>query len=155
MSRGLSNLPAIAGAHREKNTEKEKSISKSIMSGWDAYITALEAYPDVHQAAIHGFPDGGLWATSAGFSVPEAKTLCDRLTNPKNFAGQKVQAGGVGYMALLCNNDQLMGKSGPNSIAVVKSGKALIVCLGTEGMNAGTTLDVAFKMAADLTSKGF
>mmetsp|Transcript_11184 Transcript_11184/g.16049 ORF Transcript_11184/g.16049 Transcript_11184/m.16049 type:complete len:126 (+) Transcript_11184:33-410(+) len=125
------------------------------MSGWDAYITALEAYPDVAKAAIHGFPDGGLWATSAGFNVAEAKILCDRLGNPGAFAGQKVVAGGVGYMALNCNTDQVVGKQGPNNIVAVKSGKALIVCQGTEGMNAGSTLDAAFKMAADLSSKGF
>lgn len=125
------------------------------MSGWDAYITALEAYPDVAQAAIHGYPDGGLWATSAGFNVAEAKTLADRLTNPGSFAGQKVTCNGVAYMALNCTNEQLMGKKGPDNVAVVKSGKALIVCVGTEGMNAGSTLDAAFKMAADLNSKGF
>lgn len=125
------------------------------MSGWDAYITALEAYPDVAQAAIHGFPDGGLWATSAGFNVAEAKTLCDRMTNPDTFVGQKVTVGTVPYMALGCDNDKLSGKKGANNVVVVKSGKALIVCVGTEGMNAGSTFDAAFKMAADLSSKGF
>ena len=125
------------------------------MSGWDAYITALEAYPDVAQAAIHGYPDGGLWATSSGFNVAEAKAMCDRLANPGAFAGQKVTAAGVPYMALACNTDQLVGKKGPNNVAVVKSGKALIVCLGTEGMNMESTLDAAYKTAAGLSSKGF
>lgn len=125
------------------------------MSGWDAYITALEANSDIDKAAIHGFPDGGLWATSAGFNVAEAKTMCDRLANPGNFAGQKITANGASYMALACTTDQLVGKKGPDNVVAVKSGKALIVAMGTEGMNAGGTLDAAFKMAADLSSKGF
>jgi hypothetical protein len=115
----------------------------------------LTANVDVATAAIHGFPDGGLWATSPSFNVTEAKTLCDRLGNPGAFSGQKVVVCDVGYMALNCTTEQLMGKKGADNIAVVKSGKALIVCQGTEGMNAGSTLDAAFKMAADLTSKGF
>ena len=125
------------------------------MSGWDAYITHLESNADVAQAAIHGFPDGGLWATSAGFNCSEAATLCARLQNPGSYAGQKLNSGGVAYMALACNDDQLTGKSGPNCVAVVKSDKALIVCVGTEGMNAGSTLNAAYNMAADLKSKGF
>ena len=125
------------------------------MSGWDAYITALVANADVTNAAIHGYPDGGLWATSAGFTVAEGKTLADRLTTPGSFAGQKLTVAGVPYMALSCTTDQLMGKKGADNVAVVKSGKALLICHGTEGSNAGSLLEAAVKMAADLASKGF
>merc|ERR1711934_381679 len=125
------------------------------MSGWDAYIAALEADADVTQAAIHGFPDGGLWATSAGFHNDEAATLAQRLQNPGSFAGHKLNVGGVAYMALNGDSDQLVGKAGHNNVAVVKSDKALIICVGGEGTNAGNTLNAAFKMAADLCSQNY
>lgn len=121
---------------------------------WQAYTDALNANAHVETSAIVGYPDGGLWASSGlALQGTEGATLAARFADPRN--GQKLIVGGVQYMATNCTEDFLTGKKGPNSLAIMKSGKAVIICIGGEGMNAGSTLDAAGKMADDLTSKGF
>jgi len=121
---------------------------------WQAYTDALNGNAHVESSAIVGYPDGGLWAAS-GLTLQgtEGATLAARFATPRN--GQKLVAGGVQYMATNCTEDFLTGKKGPNTIAITKSGKAVIICVAGEGMNPGSTLNSCMQMADDLNSKGF
>lgn len=122
---------------------------------WNAYTDNLIAQQHTKAAIILGYPDGGLWASSGGLtpSGAEGPTLTARFANPGT--GAKLVIGGVSYMATNCNGDFLTGKSGQTGIVAVKSGKAAIIAIYGEGQNAGSCLDHASKMAADLSSKGF
>ena len=121
---------------------------------WQAYSDALVADPNVSGAAITGFPDGGLWcATDLALQGTEGAGLCARMSSPGS--GASIVCGGISYMATNCTEDFLTGRKGSGGICVTKSGKALLVCVYGEGMNAGSALDACTKMADDLTSKGF
>merc|ERR1740130_2534606 len=121
---------------------------------WDAYTAALVADANVGTAALCGFPDGGLWAAS-GLTLQgtEGATLAARFSTPRS--GAKLICGGVKYMATNCTEDFLTGKSGQTGICITKSGKAIIIVTTSDGMNAGSALNAASNMAADLVGKGF
>ena len=121
---------------------------------WDAYTQALVADANVDGAVIVGFPDGGLWAsTNLALQGTEGATMATRFSSPRS--GVKLEAGGVKYMATNCTEDFLTGKQGQGGLCVTKSGKAVIFVSYVDGMNAGSALNAASNMAADLVSKGF
>ena len=121
---------------------------------WDAYTEYLVNDANVSAAAIVGYPDGGLWAKKdIELQGSEGADLAARFSNP--LSGQKLIIGGVSYMATACNDMFLSGKKGQAGCVLTKSGKALIICLYEDGMNAGGCNNAASNMAADLTSKGF
>lgn len=122
---------------------------------WNAYTENLIAQGQTSGAAIVGFPDGGLWAASGTLALQgtEGAALATRLGNPRS--GEKLICGGVKYMATNCTEDFLTGKSGQTGICVSKSGKAVIISIYGDGMNAGSCLNHNCNMAADLKDKGF
>jgi len=119
---------------------------------WQAYTDAINnSGPGVTSSAIHGYPDGGLW-TASGLTLQgtEGATVAARFNNP--ISGDKLVVGGVGYMALNCTQELLTGKNGSNYVAIAKSGRAVIIAVGSNGSEASNAVE---KMAADLVSKGY
>ncbi len=121
---------------------------------WNAYTDHLISQGHTKGACIIGNPDGGLWAASGlALQGAEGANITARFKSPNS--GAKLIVGGVSYMATNCCDDFLTGKSGQTGIVITKSGKACIISLYGDGQNAGSCLDHASKMAADLNSKGF
>jgi len=128
------------------------------MSGWNAYTDALVATKNVTSAAIIGL-DGNTWASSGGLSVTpaEAKVLISAFADASPLRAGGLNAGGVKYIALQCDDKVLMGKKGAGGVIVSKSGKTIVVGAysAESGVQAGPASSSVQSMAADLTKKGF
>ncbi|KAG8853824.1 profilin, required for normal timing of actin polymerization in response to thermal stress [Tulasnella sp. 330] len=118
---------------------------------WQAYVdTHLIGTGKISQAAIVGLaPNGGVWATSSGFTISaeEQTAIRNTLVNPENALTTGLRIAGTKYFALQGDKEHFYGKQGANGVVIVKTNLAVLVCVYQAPIQAAEATPVVHSVA--------
>ncbi|KAG8994491.1 profilin, required for normal timing of actin polymerization in response to thermal stress [Tulasnella sp. JGI-2019a] len=124
---------------------------------WQEYVdTNLVGSGKVTRAAILG-QQGGVWATSSGFSITptEQTAILNIFKNPENAQASGVRIAGTKYFALQVTDKFLYGKQGANGCVIRKTTQAVIVAVYDSPIQAPECNTVVEKLADYFISVGY
>jgi len=124
---------------------------------WQTYVdTNLVGTGKVARAAIIG-QQGGIWATSAGFTLPsEEQTNVIALFNNLDEALAKgIRVSGEKYFTLLADKDHIYGKKQANGVVIVKTKQAILVAVYEAPIQAPECTPVVEGLADYLRGVGY
>ncbi|KAF9077498.1 profilin [Rhodocollybia butyracea] len=124
---------------------------------WQAYVdTNLVGSGKVSKAAILGAA-GGVWASSAGFtlSAEEQQAITKAHSNPAATQASGLKIAGMKYFTLQANERSIYLKKAADGVVVVKTKQAILVCVYTAPIQAGETTTVVEGLADYLIGVGY
>ncbi|SJX63546.1 probable PFY1-profilin [Sporisorium reilianum f. sp. reilianum] len=124
---------------------------------WQGYVdTNLVGTGKISQAAIIGLK-GGVWATSADFSVSteEQKALIAGFDDPSGLQAGGVRANGKKFFTLGVTPKTIYGKQGGDGLVAVKTNQAVLVCVYVAPIVPGEANKVAEGLGDYLVSVGY
>lgn len=123
---------------------------------WDSYRDNLVQAGVAQHAAVCGL-EGGVWSTSPGLNITteEIKTLVSGLSNSSTFQQNGVLIGGVKYMFLQSDANQIQAKKGAAGVSVAKANKCLIIGVYGDGQQPGACRTKVEALRDYLTSVGY
>lgn len=123
---------------------------------WDSYRDTITNSGAAVKAAVVGL-EGGVWSTTAGLdiSAEEIRTLISGLSNPSALQANGVRVGGVKYMYIQSDDNQIQGKQGASGISIAKAGKCLIIGVYGDGQQPGNCRTQVERIRDYLVSSGY
>ncbi|KAF8552791.1 profilin [Imleria badia] len=124
---------------------------------WQAYVdTNLIGSLKVQKAAILG-QKGGVWATSAGYTLSpdEQKAVINAFKNPEVTQANGVRLAGQKFFTLSCNDRSLYGKKQADGCVVVKTKQAILVTEYVAPTQAPEATPIVEGLADYLISVGY
>eukprot|EP01132_Coremiostelium_polycephalum_P007852 gene7852-9666_t len=124
---------------------------------WQTYVDSNLLGAGFTQAIIIGNTDGGVWATSAGFSLKgtEATDFVKNFNDPSQFSAKGIVANGVKYFTLKADNRSAYGKKDAGGVIAVKTGKAILIGVYGDKLQAGAAANIVEKLGDYLIDSGF
>ncbi|KIY65778.1 profilin [Cylindrobasidium torrendii FP15055 ss-10] len=124
---------------------------------WQAYVdTNLVGSGKIKHAAILGL-QGGVWATSPGFTIEQAEqtAILGSFSNPASVQESGIRTAGAKYFTLQANERSVYGKKGGDGIILVKTTQAVLVAVYTAPTQAPEATPVVEGLADYLISVGY
>ncbi|CEH17725.1 profilin [Ceraceosorus bombacis] len=124
---------------------------------WQGYVdTNLVGTGNVTAAAILGLK-GGVWASSAGFTITpqEQQAIVSGFDDPSPLQAGGIHAGGKKYFTLSANPRSIYGKQGAGGIILVKTAQAVLVGQYNSPIVPGQATKVVEGLADYLIQSGF
>ncbi|KAL4400398.1 profilin, required for normal timing of actin polymerization in response to thermal stress [Malassezia pachydermatis] len=124
---------------------------------WQGYVdTNLVGTGKVSQAAILGLK-GGVWATSAGFTISpeEQNAIIKGLDDPAPLQASGVYANGKKYLTLQANPRSIYGKAAGDGLCIVRTNQAVLVGAYASPLLPGDANKVVEGLADYLISVGY
>ncbi|KAF2072277.1 hypothetical protein CYY_006409 [Polysphondylium violaceum] len=128
-----------------------------IKMSWQQYVDGNLIGAGLKQACILGAADGGVWATSAGFSLKagEGATFASNYKDVTKFTANGIVANGVKYFVLKSDPRSVYGKQGAGGIVLVKTTQAILVGIYDEKLQPGAAAFAVEKVADYLIDSGY
>lgn len=108
---------------------------------WDSYRDNLIASQCVDKVVICGIPDGGVWTQSTGITVNPAEVKAIIAGFKKEgrdaLAAKGVSFGGVKYMFINGEDNEIQAKKGTTGLSIAKSSKCMIIGIYKDGQQPG------------------
>ncbi|KAJ6618191.1 profilin [Mycena sp. CBHHK59/15] len=124
---------------------------------WQAYVdTNLCGSGKVQKAAILG-QQGGVWATSAGYSLSaeEQKAILAAYSNTDAVLASGLKLAGVKFFTVQANDRSIYGKKGADGYAIVKTKQAVLVAEYVAPTQASECVTVVEALADYMISVGY
>ncbi|KAI0029513.1 profilin [Vararia minispora EC-137] len=124
---------------------------------WQTYVDSnLIGTGRVHRAAILGLA-GGVWATSAGFtlSADEQKVILGGFLKPEMIQASGFRLEGQKYFTILAGERTIQGKKQANGAVLVKTKQAVLVAEYHAPTQAAEATPVVESLADYLISVGY
>jgi len=100
------------------------------MGSWQAYLESLvgNGHP-FSKAAIIGYPEGGVWASSPEFSVIEREqtALIQAFSDPTLILANGVVLNGKWYSTRLAEDKKIIAKNGDAGALIVRTKRSIII----------------------------
>ncbi|KAI9304888.1 profilin [Cunninghamella echinulata] len=117
---------------------------------WQSYVDqALISTNKIDQACIYGLENGEVWAASPGISLidTEYDDLVKGFSDPTHLSANGLNINGVKYFILRADDRSIYGKKGNGGVINVKTNKAIIIGVYSEGVQLGEASGVVEKLA--------
>ncbi len=127
------------------------------MAGWQSYVDGtLVGSKRLTRAAIIGFQDKAVWATSPSFTLkPEEVTaLLAAFRDPTNIRASGLWLAGVKYFALRCDERSIYSKVGEAGAVCVKANSVVLVGIYDAKIKPTEAATVVEKLADFLIESG-
>ncbi|GAA5883149.1 hypothetical protein JCM16303_006114 [Sporobolomyces ruberrimus] len=124
---------------------------------WQAYVdTNLLGTGKINKAAILG-QQGGVWATSGGYSLSteEQGAIVKTFQNPSNAQASGVRAAGQKFFCLSADERSVYGKKAADGIVIVKTTQAVLVAEYAHPTQPGEATKIVEELADYLISVGY
>jgi len=124
---------------------------------WQAYVDSnLLGSGKVQKAAIVG-RKGGVWATSAGFTLQpdEQAALLTAFTDPAKTQANGIRLAKEKYFTLQANSRSVYGKKGGNGCILVQTTQAILVAVYEAPTQAPEATPVVEGLADYLIGVGY
>jgi len=124
---------------------------------WQAYVdTNLLGSSQVTKAGIYGH-NGTLWAKSQTFaaSEKEIEAIMKGFDDPKDMQQHGLKVGGTTYIVLRSTNQSIYVKRGQTGLAIVKTGKAVVLGFYDEKIQPGQCTMIVERLATYLRENSY
>ncbi|UZJ52684.1 hypothetical protein CBS101457_002004 [Exobasidium rhododendri] len=124
---------------------------------WQSYVdTNLVGTGSLTSAAIVGVK-GGVWASSAGFTVSpqEITSLVKGFDDPTPLQAGGIHVNGKKYFALMATDRSIYGKQGADGLICVKTNQAVLITHYASPILPGQATKVVESLADYLIGLGY